>query len=336
MSSDSVEQDEVERDETEGDEAERTPGEDALREDGVLTDDAAASDADEGDADASDDAETETREDLAAQVELLADENRRLREEYVRARRTTHRRTALGLFAVGALALLGALAFPDSRTVLFALGGTGLFAGVLTYYLTPERFVAAETGERVYAALSATGRELVAELGLRDDRVYAPARPVDESFAGVRLFVPQRPDFAVPEPDRLDSLFVVGDEYERGVSLPPSGGALYREFETAMADDVGSDVDVLVGQLADALVEGFEVAESASADADPENGRATFEVADSVYGPVDGFDHPVASFVAVGLAENLDAPVATQVTADADGGGDHLVACEWNPEDAEK
>ena len=74
----------------------------------------------------------ETTADLAAQVELLAEENRRLRAEYARARQTTYRRTALGLFAVGALAVLGGVAFPHSSDVLFALGGTGLFAGVLT------------------------------------------------------------------------------------------------------------------------------------------------------------------------------------------------------------
>lgn len=278
----------------------------------------------------------ETRADLAAQVELLAEENRRLRDEYVRARQHAHRRTALGLFAVGALALAGALAVPDSRTVLLALGGTGVFAGILTYFLTPQQFVAAEVGERVYAAFAATGAELVAELGLQDDRVYAPVRATDEAFADVRLFVPSRSDFLVPNRDRLESLFVVtGQERERGVSLSPTGGGLYREFESSMVDDLAERPADLADQLADALVEGFELAESATAEADPDGGRVTVEVAGSVYGRVDRFDHPVASLVAVGMAANLDAPVSVEVTTVESGPADYFVTCEWNPEAVE-
>jgi len=279
-------------------------------------------------------AEDETVADLAAQVELLAEENRRLREEYVRLRRTTHRRTALGLFAVGALGVLGALALPQSRNVLFALGGTGLFVGVLAYYLTPGQFVAAETGERVYAALAATGAELVAELGLQDDRVYAPVRGTG---AGVRLFVPNRSDFAVPDRDELDSLFVVtDDDRERGVSLSPTGGGLYREFESAMVEEVEEHPAALAAQLADALTEGFELVESASADPDPAGGRATVEVAGSVYGPIDRFDHPVASLLAVGLAAALDRPVSLDVTPAEDGPADYFVTCEWDAADVEE
>jgi hypothetical protein len=275
--------------------------------------------------------DAETVADLAAQVELLAEENRRLRTEYVRARRTTHRRTAFGLFAVGALAVLSAVALPQSRDVLFALGGTGLFAGLLTYYLTPERFVAAETGERVYAALAATGAELVTELGLQDDRVYVPVHATDDGGAGVRLFVPNRSDFAVPDRDELDSLFVVTEnDRERGVSLSPTGGGLYREFESTMVEATGDRPTALAAQLADALTEGFERVESASADADPEGGRVTVEVAGSVYGPVDRFDHPVASLLAVGLAAALDRPVSLSVTPVEDGPADYYVTCEWD------
>uniref|UniRef100_UPI000E25BD3A hypothetical protein n=1 Tax=Halorussus litoreus TaxID=1710536 RepID=UPI000E25BD3A len=293
----------------------------------------------------------ESAADLAAQVELLAAENRRLREEYVRARRTTDRRTALGLFAIGALAVLGGLALPGSREVLFALGGTGLFGGLLTYYLTPEQFVAADTGERVYAALATTGAELVAELGLQDDRVYAPVRGGEsadgsdangEQVSGrarhgeVRLFVPNRSEFAVPDGDDLDSLFVVtGDERERGVSLSPTGGGLYREFESAMVETVESRPAALAAQLADALVEGFELAESASADADPAGGRVTVEISGSVYGAVDRFDHPVASLFAVGLAATLGAPVSATVTPAEDGPADYFVTCEWEPDAVE-
>lgn len=269
--------------------------------------------------------------DLAAQLDLLAEENRRLREETVRAHQASYRRTALGMFAVGALAALAAVAFPDSRNVLFALGGTGLFAGVMTYYLTAERFVAAETGERVYAALAATGAELVAELGLQDDRVYVPGRTTGEEVADVRLFVPNRSEFAVPDAESLDSLFVVTERgRERGVALTPTGGGLYRAFESAMVEEAATRPADLGVQLADALVEGFELAESARADADPDGRRVTVEVSGAVYGPVDRFDHPVASLFGVGMAAALDAPVSLDVTPAENGPADYFVTCEWD------
>ncbi|WP_458207713.1 hypothetical protein [Haladaptatus sp. NG-SE-30] len=275
--------------------------------------------------------------DLAAQIELLAEENRRLREEYVRARQTTHRRTAIGLLAVGVLAVLGAFALPGSRTVLLALGGTGLFGGILTFYLTPERYVSAGTGERIYAAFAETGDRLVSDLGLQDDRVYAPAQTTDDASSGVRLFVPQHSEYVVPNPKRLAALFVVAEnEFERGVSLPPTGDGLHREFEASMVDEVAEHPAVLATQLADALVESFELAESATTDADPDGGRVTVAVAGSVYGSVDRFDHPIVSFLAVGMAAELDSPVTTEVTTDSDDRADVLVTCEWDSDATEE
>lgn len=294
-------------------------------------------DSDVGDADPNAGEATDgTVADLAAQVELLAAENRRLREQYVASHRAADRRTALGLLAVGAIAVGGGLALPDARTVLFALGGTGAFGAVLTYYLAPERFVAADTGERAYAATAATGAELAAELGLRDDRVYAPARPPDASFAPVRLFVPQRADYVVPDADDLDSLFVVGDSGRtRGVALPPTGGPLFREFEAAMTDEPADRPAELATQLADALAEGFDLLESAAADADPDGGRVAVEVAGSAFGAVDRFDHPVASLFGVGLADQLGVPVTVAVSSVEDGPADYVVACEWDAEAVE-
>src|SRR6056297_1534343 len=262
----------------------------------------------------------EHAEDLAAQVELLADENQRLREEYVRAKKSDYRRTAAGLLGVGLVAVVGAVAFPSAREVLFALGGTGVFGALLTYYLTPEQFIAAETGERVYRAVAATGAALVGELGLVDARVYAPARETGDEFANVRLFVPQHSDYAVPVRDELDSLFVVtADERERGVSLPPTGGSLYREFESSMADELAASPAGVAAQLTDALVETLELAESARPETDAENGLVRVEVSGATYGPLDRFDDPVVSFLAVGLTDALDAPVAVEVTPAADG-----------------
>ena len=109
------------------------------------TADPAADDADEGNAD---------EEELLARIETLQDENERLRRELSAARRTRYRRTAIGMAFLGGLGLLGAGLIPSLRELLLALGGTGLFGALLTYYLTPERFVAASVGEAVYGTLA--------------------------------------------------------------------------------------------------------------------------------------------------------------------------------------
>jgi hypothetical protein len=84
---------------------------------------------------ATDDAD---EEELLARIETLQDENERLHRELSAARRTRYRRTAIGMAFLGGLGLLGAGLIPSLREPLLALGGTGLFGALLTYYLTPS------------------------------------------------------------------------------------------------------------------------------------------------------------------------------------------------------
>ena len=286
--------------------------------------DAGADDADTG----VDEASAESAE-LAAQIDVLREENQRLREEYARARRTQYRRTALALAAVGLLATLGGVALPDSRTVLFALGGTGLFAAALTRYLTPEQFVSASVGEGIYGSLAATAAALVAELGLQDERLYLPG-PATPNGVPIRLFVPQQAEYDLPAPSALDTVFVLADdEAARGVALHPSGGPLFAEFRRTLSGPLADEPGALAAQLADGLVEQFELARSATPDSD--EGRVTVAVGGSAYGAIDRIDHPVASFLGVGLATGLERAVSVETrTADGDR-ADYLVTCSWEP-----
>jgi hypothetical protein len=263
--------------------------------------------------------------DLPARAELLAEENRRLREEYRRARRSEYRRTARAMAALGLIGLVTAAVFPALREVLVALAGTGGFGAVLLYYLTPERFVAAPVGERVYEARAATGAELVADLGLSDRRVYVP------DDGDVRLYVPQDPDAALP--DSFDGSFVVA-EGARGLALTPTGAGLYREFESDLGTDPATDPPVLADQVADALTEGFELVATARPDAAED--RLSVAVADSAYGDVDRFDHPVPSFVATAVATALDRPVDVETEPVDDDRADVLVTCSWDVEDGDE
>ncbi|WP_293033509.1 hypothetical protein [Natronococcus sp.] len=272
-------------------------------------------------------AETADRLERAeARAELLAEENRRLRAQHARARRSKYRRTALGLVTIGLCAVAGGVIFPDSREILIALGATGLFGGLLTYYLTPGQFVAASVGERVYAAWAANGDSLAAELGLREDRVYVP----DERTDTARLYVPA--DAAFEPPTDADGPVLV-ERDQRGLLVAPTGATLFDEFQRTLSGELASRPEPLAVQLADGLVEGFELADGADPDVDAAAGRITVAITGSAFGAVDRFDHPIASFLAVGLAVGLDRPVTLEVDA-GDDRADWLVTCRFEPDDA--
>lgn len=274
---------------------------------------------------------TFTRDELLAELELLREQNRRLQDSYVEARRTRYHRTAVGLTLVGLVAVGGAVLFAGVRDVLLVLGATGLFGALLTYYLTPERFISATVGTAVYDAVAADRAATVEELGLTDTRVYVP---VGERTTRVRLFVPQYDDYTVPADEELASTFVVPPaERDRGIAFRPTGDPLFHSFEEVLSGPLGDTPATLATQVTDALVEQLELVTQARVDLDAENGRLTVDVTDSVYGSVDRIDHPVASFVAVGLAKGLDRPVAVETQGVDSDRADYRVTCRWPTED---
>ncbi|RQG89237.1 hypothetical protein EA462_12800 [Natrarchaeobius halalkaliphilus] len=268
------------------------------------------------------------RIELAGRIERLETENDRLRREYVRLKRTQHRTRALGLVAIGLIAVGGAVVFSDVRSILVALGATGLFGAVLIYTLAPETVVSADVGERIYSALASNHRAMVGSLGLGDERLYVPEPnrsepPAEHAVPRCRLFVPRYQEYAVPESDDGP---IVTDEDARGLVLEPTGRRLFSEFERGLTTELESDPERLSEQLSDALVEGFELARSVQPDVDSR--RVTFAITDSAFGNVDRFDHPIASFLAAGLAIGLEQPVSLEVT-DAGERTDWLVTCRW-------
>jgi len=278
-------------------------------------------------ADASEE-EVSEQERLAGEVALLEAENEQLRTEYARLQQTQYRQTAIALVGVGLVAALGGLLLPSARTVLLALGGTGVFLGVLTYYLSPERFLSASVGRAVYETAASNQAGIVAELGLSETRLYVPVGEAD-----VRLYVPASPSEPLPDDDdALGERFVV-TEQARGVAFEPSGQALLADVEQALTDDLGSEPAAVARQLREALVEQFELVDSAEQsvpdESDREAGELTVGVEGSAYGPLERFDHPVASVLAVGLARALNAPVAVTVDPDGNDRVDATVTCRW-------
>jgi hypothetical protein len=277
---------------------------------------------------ATDNSDTEAdRSELVARIETLEAENERLRTAVEAAQRRQYRRTAVGLLVVGLLALGGAYVFPSLRTVLIALGGTGVFGAVLTYFLTPERFVAASVGEQIYGTLADNEAAIVDDLDLRGDPIVVPT---EGDAAPARLYVSVTDSGGLPELGALSEPFVAGDH--PGISLAPTGVPLYESVVDAAGTlpDAPGDLAATVG---DALVEQFELVDGVQTDVEP--GRATLTVSGSAYGPIDRFDHPVASAFAATLAVELDESVTVEVD---DGGerGDWLVTCRWGEADASK
>ncbi|WP_396611660.1 hypothetical protein ACH9L7_15905 [Haloferax sp. S1W] len=257
---------------------------------------------------------------LRGEVEYLREENQRLRTEYLRARQATYRKSAVALLALGALSLLGSVVFPSVRTVLIVLAGTGGFAGVLLFYLTPDQLVPASVGEATYSAYATLGEQLQSELGLQDISVYTPLSNPDPSTAGVRLFVPQSTQWDHPDADALRALFVSPDDAtRRGVGITPAATQLYREFSQSVTGELQTDPGELARRLADGVVEQFELAEAARTEVDGDDGRITVRVTDTSYGRPTTFDHPIVSFLGIGLADTLGTPaVLESVIPDGD------------------
>jgi hypothetical protein len=268
---------------------------------------------------------------LRAQLELLQEENERLRREYTRAKQTRYRQTAIGLAGIGIIALLAGIVFPAERTVLIALGATGLFGGLLTEMLTPERFVAASVGERTYAALADGFDRIVGALGLQDDRVYFPV--ARNGSTSVHLFVPQHAEYDLPDADSMSSPFVVpANDRARGLAVQATGDALHEELAQSAPGELATEPAVLLDQVGDGLVEQFELAESITTEVGV--GWATVGVTGSVYGTLDRFDHPIPSAIGATLSTQLDTPVSVSVRPAEDNRTDVLVTCEWETETA--
>jgi flagellar motor protein MotB len=259
--------------------------------------------------------------DAAARVELLTEENRRLREEYARARQSQYRRTAYGLGVIALVAFLGGLVFTAGREMLFAFGFTGLIGALLTLYLTPTHVVAADVGERTYAAMASNAESIATQLGLDDNRLYVPG---DEMAA--HLYIPGNPDNEIPG---ISEGPIVVDKARQGLLLEATGAFLFEEFERVLTGEVATAPAPLATQLVDGIVEQFELASAIEADVDADDGRVTFRVSGSAMGAVDRFDHPLASFLAVGLVAGLDRDVRLSVT-EADEYADWLVTCRWS------
>lgn len=228
-----------------------------------------------------------------------------------------------GFVAIGILCFAGAATVPTAREPLLTLSGIGFFASVLAYGLTGGRFIDDEDGKRVYGTCAANLEAIAAAMGSSDERIYVPVSEAGEN--GVRLLVPADVDRFV-QGKFVDTIV---DPHGRGLLLYPIGGALFEEFEQALREPVASSPESLAEQLTDALCRRFEFVIDADSAVYADEGEATIAISGSAFGPVDKFDHPVASFLAVGFAVGLNRQISLAVTPDTDGER-WLATCQWD------
>ncbi|WP_136592387.1 hypothetical protein [Salinigranum halophilum] len=269
-------------------------------------------------------------DDLQDEIRRLRQKNRRLREKYEETQQTRTLQTVLGLAAVGLLAGVTAIVVPSTQEVLFTIAATGLFAAVLTYTLTSDRFVPVEVGEGIYESLSYNEQAIANSLGLSEVRVYVP------TDFGPRLFVPEIDAYnrSVTElrgdTDTVHQLrepFVVSElASESGLSLRPTASTLLSTFSEQRGNSLPSEPTEAVVVLAEGATDVLELAREVQTDVDARSGRATFEVQGQLFGPLTRFDHPVTSFFGAGLTKALSKPVEVSLSETDDG---PFVICQW-------
>lgn len=256
--------------------------------------------------------EHESAATLEAELRQLRAENARLRTRYAETKRSSYHREALALAAVGIGAGVVGAVVTTAQSVLFSIAGIGLFAAVLTWFLTPEQFIPADIGRGVFAPLARNGDAIAGQLGLSATRVYLVTGD------GPRLFVPKRDEYELPADADLTDPFVIGDEATTGLSLEPAATKLLEEFEETHQGPLPDDARELATHLAEGVTEGLEIATGVDADVDGADGRATFDITTMQFGPTAQFDHPVRSFLAVGMARGLGQPVEAEWTTGDD------------------
>lgn len=190
------------------------------------------------------------------------------------------RRPVPALAVLGVALVAAGFALPAIQTLLFAWGGTALFAAVLAQFVLTTPSVPATVAADVQRSLGGNLRRLVGE--------------------GRHRYVPG---------DEGVTLAVDGTE----TALEPVGERLLAAVETGETDQ---SAEAALPVLADVLVNDLELAgtvRSRRTDAGVE-----VAVSGNRLGADEPFDHPVVSVFGVGLARALDTPVTVVASSDGE------------------
>jgi hypothetical protein len=230
-------------------------------------------------------------------------------------------RSAALFVAAGAVCIYGATILGNVGTVVAALGGTFVFAGIAAYALGSERTLPFAVAASYSKSVRENQRALVDEFGLSDEPVYVPR--TDRIPTATVVF---RQSEAVSLPDESAGLgvFTTPDGELGGLSLYPAGADLFDQFERTLVTEVSHQPERLAVQLAESITEGFELADEVVPTVERDETTLQFEVKEMELPDDVGFDHVVQSFLATGVAHSLDCPVVARTNLDGD---DAVVVC---------
>ncbi len=233
------------------------------------------------------------------------------------------------LFAgFGITAIISGVAAPAPRTVLLALGATGLIAGALLYLITPQFFVRASLFEQIHGVLASNMGLYYPSAERKSERFYIPCNGTEPGNGAVVIFLPKDVDTVEPANNMsaCPSLSEVHEE-RSGALLYTTGDALLDEYCQILSREVSDVPTELAQQTIDGLKNGLELATTATCDVDRSKQRADIKIEGSIIEPSQRFDDPVTSFVGAVFAYGLDRPVIVEQTGVEE--GSISISCRW-------
>jgi hypothetical protein len=259
--------------------------------------------------------------DLEERIAALETRNQQLEAENERLRsvtgpRVSYRAAAILLILVSVAAVGGTVVYPESRDVLIGIAGTGAFGAILLGMLVQEWLLSASVGRALYDTLWENERRIASRLGVSEASRYVPT---NREPLGVRLYLSRSLDDPIPPSDALGSTVVTVDG-RYTLLLEPTG----REFVAILERTNGElpeDLRTAAVVLREAIVEQFELAVGVEVvDLEvagrSERNRLRVRVWGSVLGDATRLDHPIRSFIGVGLAKVVEQPVESEAWTD--------------------
>jgi hypothetical protein len=143
--------------------------------------------------------------------------------------------------------------------------------------------------------------DLKDELGLQPITVYVPRG------TQTRGFIPREHDFEIPE--NISHVFPGDTSGSGGLTFTPSGQELTREVDEIRTAQDPSTALGAVEQIANSLVEHFEVADEIVVKKSKRVRKVEITVSGSTFGPLTRLDHPIVSALACAAAQSANAPV---------------------------
>lgn len=184
----------------------------------------------------------------------LESENRKLRSDHRTAKKNEYKETGYALIIFGILTLILSYFTYNNSTLasILLFAGIGItYIGILSLFLTPEKFVRKDILEQSNLSSIAVINNIIQELQIHSKGIYVM------SNGQIRVLLPLRSDFKLSN-DIPQRTFHIDEPDKAALVLMPLGYSLMR-----MVEDRSSDWTDLSGALNEIMVEGLEIAGSA-------------------------------------------------------------------------